>query len=204
MRIASNDSINFSFLFLLRKEIQSEFISSEIKISSDNSSKCLSTRSRSSTRITTYSNKSINEICLLSFSSSMTRSIEHVRWSVLSGISIHRFSFFSLFFFHLVIYHNFACFALFASIVSESWIIHDWSIWLRFTHLLAITSFDKHIFFCNLWITIQIFQRLRSFLHQADSCFRILFDSSSIRVKEISYSSTEHWVKNSLTVSFEL
>jgi hypothetical protein len=104
---------------------------------------------------------SINQVCLLS--SSMTRSIEHVRWSVLRKISIRWFLFSLFFLFILSIISRF-CFCF--SSIDFAWKLHDWSIWLRNIHLLTITSFDKLIFFFNLWIIIRIFQRLSSYLQQ--------------------------------------
>ncbi len=77
------------------------------------------------------------------------------------------------FFFYLVIYHKLACFAFFASIVNESWIVHDWSIWFRNIHFLTITSFDKRIFFFNSWKIIRIFHRSSSFLHQVNNFYEI-------------------------------
>jgi hypothetical protein len=166
----------------------------------------LITRSWSSTRITTYSNKSINEICLLSFSSSMTRSIDTC--SDLCFEDFYSQIFLLLSFFFSLRHSSFilrclSCFLCFfhRTIVNNSRL--HWQFWLQSKHqYYHFIQFVKLIFYITLYSIIRSIHQFDSCRNSSETYFETLFNFLSANRKKTLHSRIEHWIIDHLKQSF--
>ncbi len=146
--------------------------------------------------------KQINQSSLFA-SSSMTRSIEHVRWSVLREFN-SSFFFCSSFFFHLVI-HLLSDLIRFLSLLNDSCVINSREqFWFHSNHLsFILLRSDKLIYYCSSWTKIRNYRSLSNLRLLASKFWRILQDFSNISWKKILFQQIEHWINDRSTLQSE-
>jgi hypothetical protein len=181
--IASNDNINFSFL-ILKREVQSE-INHEESISSNHSSSVFHLQS-----IVEDESRFVYQ------SSSMTRLIEHVCWSVLREFLLTDFSSFFFFFF---ISSSIASLLVLFSLFQMN---NLWSINLTSQHSFLSDHIIRQTHFLLQFVNNNSnFQRLFSYLWQVINFYETYYDFSNTSVRKTSFRRIELWVRSSSTLS---